>query len=192
MTDLPPTDLPPGGWIIIPNWERFQHYRNRNPLWIKVYAKLLHDPDYLGLSLASKGLLQIIWLAYSQTNGQLSLQGLRAIARDSSWGRFQLEALNHAGFIYFAASKPLAAKEETEKEKESPKSPYSRRKLDDREAARELRTRALDFAADWAGGPSESFDDALDALERELHTRLPEGLRSELWDEARKRDKATA
>src|SRR5262245_51436039 len=69
-------------WLIVPNWEKFQHYRDRKPTWIKVYAQLLHDPDYLGLSLATKGLLQVIWLAYSQCEQRLTVARLRRLCHD--------------------------------------------------------------------------------------------------------------
>ena len=28
------------GWIVIPNWEKFQHYTDRNPPWVKLYTEL--------------------------------------------------------------------------------------------------------------------------------------------------------
>ena len=54
MTDL--------GWIEIPNWDRFQHYRDRDPPWIKFYTELLHDPDYLALSGDQRAILHGLWL----------------------------------------------------------------------------------------------------------------------------------
>lgn len=41
----------------IRNWERFQHYRDRNPLWVKLYRDLLDDAELMRLPDASK------WLA---------------------------------------------------------------------------------------------------------------------------------
>jgi hypothetical protein len=55
-------------YIVIPNWDGpdgFQHYRDRDPIWIKNYRALMAKDEYL-------------------------------------------ESLNHAGFIHFSASKPLA------------------------------------------------------------------------------------
>jgi hypothetical protein len=178
-------DLPEGpaetDWLIIPNWGKFQHYRDRNPTWIKVYAKLLHDPDYLGLSLASKGLLQVVWLAYSQCGQRLTVARLRKLCHDR-FGYPQLIALNEAGFLYWSASEPLAPSTEKEKEKESPSA------LTDEDAERVLLQRALDVAADWTSGTSEEFDKRLDELERQYESRLPIVQRMRLWDEALKRE----
>jgi hypothetical protein len=104
-------------WLIVPKWGRFQHYKDRHPTWIKVYARLLQDPNYLGLSLASRGLLLGIWLAYSQESGQLSVKNLGKIL-GTSISKVSLISLNHAGFLLWSASKPLAAKTEIEKERE--------------------------------------------------------------------------
>jgi len=180
-------------WIIVRNWDRFQHYKNRNPRWIKVYAQLLHDPAFIRLSPAAKGLLLVVWLAYSQTNGVLSIRDLHDM-RVAAIRYPQLMSLNYAGFIDFSASKPLATKKETEREteKESP-SPLTdqdaqRLLMTDAEAEHLLRQRAFEFADDWNGGPSSVFDEHLDMLERELHAQLRNSERYVLWDHARKHD----
>lgn len=55
----------------IKNWERFQHYKQRTPPWIKVYRTLLDDMDFYALSGdATKTLLQL-WLIASETDGIL-------------------------------------------------------------------------------------------------------------------------
>lgn len=98
-------------WIVIRNWNKFQHYRDRRPPWIKHYLELLADPNYLRLTLAQRGLLAGVWLMYAESRASVML--------DTSWLRARLngrvtmrdlEALNHAGFIEFSASKPLAAR----------------------------------------------------------------------------------
>jgi hypothetical protein len=100
------------GWIVIPNWHRFQHYgMARRPPWIKNYTALLRDNDYLDLTLAERGLLHGIWLAYADHRGQLrsfpqlrSTLGLRG-RLDHNLG--QMASLNHAGLIDVVASTPL-------------------------------------------------------------------------------------
>jgi hypothetical protein len=116
------------GWIVVRNWERFQHYRDRDPLWIKNYTALLANEDYLRLPAATRGLLHGLWIAYGASNGQLpnNTRSLSSRLRQRVTKR-QLELLNHAGFIEVSASKPLALtrsrEEETETEKETPKPP---------------------------------------------------------------------
>jgi len=178
--------LPRGtDWIIVPNWGRFQHYGDRDPVWIKVYTKLLHDPNYIGLSLASQGLLQIIWLAYARQKERLRVDDVATLSRHRGSFGMQLVALNHAGFIHFSASKPLAPnkEEEEEKEKESPKPPYPE------DAERQLRREALHLAADWHDRPSGEFGAAITELERRLHARLPVSVRERLWDEVLNRER---
>lgn len=109
-------------WIIVPNWHRFQHYKDRQPPWIKIYTKLLQDPAYMGLSMAARGVLMGVWLAYSQTNEELLIRDWRAIDRRLGGHWAQLQSLAERGFIEISASSPLAPS--TEKEKETPLPPY--------------------------------------------------------------------
>lgn len=98
---------PPRDWIVIPNWDRFQHYTHRRPLWIKVYTDLLRKDEYLELSFAERGLLHGIWLAYADRNGLLKTAELSAVLQDRA-RQAHVESLNHAGLIGVSASKPLS------------------------------------------------------------------------------------
>jgi len=98
-------------WIVIRNWDRFQHYRDRHPPWIKIYLELLHDHNYLALPPATQALLHKLWLLYANTR--------RTIPEDTAYisravhqrvTKTQLKRLNEAGFIHFSASKPLASR----------------------------------------------------------------------------------
>jgi hypothetical protein len=185
-------EISPDTWIIVPNWDRFQHYRNRNPLWIKIYAKLLHDPKFLALSPASRGLLMTIWLVFSQESGQVTVEMMRRYGGHGV-GFYQLIALNHAGFIEFSASKPLETKKEKEVEKEKTlgEPVDNPRTLTDEDARWRLLIKASDLAADWTGGASEKFDGAIDDLEKTLEARLSYVERQRLWDVARRRETPT-
>ncbi len=112
-------------WIVIPNWERFQHYKNRNPTWIKVYTELSSDPDWDGLTLHQRGLLVTLWLEYARSRAQVSTTWVRKqVGR--SYKVASLVSLSDAGFIQLSASRPLAIgyhvaspEEETEREEET-------------------------------------------------------------------------
>jgi len=96
-------------WIVVRNWEKFQHYSDRNPPWIKNYLELLHDDAYRNLTPAQRGILHGLWLMYASARGVLR-ENTAALSR-AYGGRItsaQLKALNRAGFIGFRASKPLA------------------------------------------------------------------------------------
>ena len=58
-------------WIVIPNWDKFQHYGDREPTWIKVYTELSHRDDWRRLTHAERGLLLGIWIEYACGKGQL-------------------------------------------------------------------------------------------------------------------------
>ncbi len=94
-------------WIVIPNWERFQHYKNRNPTWIKLYTELASDSEWDSLTLPQRGLLVTIWIEYASSRGRVRIENVRRRV-GISFRNASVEALNHAGFIELSASKPLA------------------------------------------------------------------------------------
>lgn len=54
----------------IKNWPEFQHFKDRNPPWIKVYKKLLDDPEWFALSGPDAKLLVMLWLLASEDVSQ--------------------------------------------------------------------------------------------------------------------------
>lgn len=48
------------------NWHTFQHYKDRNPPWIKLHKSLLDDFDYQCLPDASKAIAPMLWLLASE------------------------------------------------------------------------------------------------------------------------------
>ena len=96
------------GYIYVTNWEKFQHYKKRNPPWIKFYYDLLDDDEYMALSPSDKVLLQTIWLLTSRAgNGRLRAdQGRLTAAAGTPKGR--LASLVQAGLISIRASKALS------------------------------------------------------------------------------------
>lgn len=179
------------GWVVIPNWRKFQHYRNRQPTWIKVYTELNSTDEWLALSMASRGLLVTCWAEYARSRGQLSTEHVRHLY-GLGFKYAYLEVLRDAGFIRIVASKPLAlvtkpASPEVEVEKKRKHAASNGRK---RPVASGRRSDLLDaadrFAAGWNGGSSEAFDYGLDELEQLTGARLGAGDRYRLWEQALK------
>lgn len=56
-------------YLKVKNWGEFQHYKDRNPPWIKLHRALLDDYEFARLQDASKAHLMLIWLFASQKNG---------------------------------------------------------------------------------------------------------------------------
>jgi hypothetical protein len=98
-------------WIVIPNWERFQHYKDRDPPWIKLHRTLASDPEWLALSGHRRALLISLWLEYASTNGRVKLD-THSISRRVNLRvtRADITSLVHAGLIGVSASKPLATR----------------------------------------------------------------------------------
>lgn len=117
------------GWIVVPNWERFQHYKDRTPPWIKLYLELLHKPEFLDLTFAARGVLMTVWLLYTASDGVLDVSQVRAQCTSKARARhFQghLEALSDAGFIQFSASRPLAQRQRRgREERDIPQTPFT-------------------------------------------------------------------
>jgi len=55
------------------NWEKFQHFKDRRPPWIKLYRDLLDCPDFHALSGESAKVLTMLWLLASEDKTQKGL-----------------------------------------------------------------------------------------------------------------------
>lgn len=97
-------------YLSIKDWSEMQHYRDRNPPWIKLHNSILNDYDFSCLHDASKLLLMLLWALSSQLNNR--------IPDDSEWlekrlpikGKINLKELIDKGFLIVEhdASKPLS------------------------------------------------------------------------------------
>jgi hypothetical protein len=116
-------------WIIVRNWDKFQHYNPavRTPPWIKAYtSELLHSDEYRSLPWGTRGVLHALWAHYALARGVVPASTQRlSSALGGTVYRHQLKRLVDAGFIEFCASKPephgasttRARERRTEKEK---------------------------------------------------------------------------
>jgi len=67
--------------IRIKGWERFQHFKDRNPPWVKLYKDILDDPDWHSLDGESAKVLTMLWLIASEDEThQGALPDLRKLA----------------------------------------------------------------------------------------------------------------
>ena len=53
--------------LIPKNWKSFQHYKDRQPPWVKLHKSLLDDRDFSRLPIASKALAPMLWLLASES-----------------------------------------------------------------------------------------------------------------------------
>ena len=81
------------------NWETFQHYKDRNPPWIKVYNTLLEDPAFAALPDASKGHVIGIWLLASRLENKIPADAKFIGNRINALSAVDLNLLYLMGFI---------------------------------------------------------------------------------------------
>jgi hypothetical protein len=109
-------ETPPApAYLQVCNWEDFVHYKGRNALWIKTYADLLRQDEYLQLSGHRRAVLHGLWLLYAivcscerderATTCRCLRLNTRMLSRrlELRVRLVDLEALNRAGFIGFVA-----------------------------------------------------------------------------------------
>jgi hypothetical protein len=57
--------------LSVKNWQEFQHYKDRNPPWIKLHRALLDDYGFARIPDTAKAALILIWLFASQNDGKV-------------------------------------------------------------------------------------------------------------------------
>lgn len=53
------------------NWSKFQHYKQRNPPWIRLYRQIIDDQDFVSLSPGACRLLVFCWCVAAENHGEL-------------------------------------------------------------------------------------------------------------------------
>jgi len=129
----------------VKNFEKFQHYKDRAPPWIKLYNELLDDYEFGLLPDASKMHLVAIWLLASRSENKIPFDPAWVGKRINATEKVNLSLLEAKGFLVVdqelhsveqVASKPLAKclsreREETEGETEQSREDISLRSNDD-------------------------------------------------------------
>jgi hypothetical protein len=83
----------------VKNFERFQHYKDRAPPWIKLYNELLDDYEFGRLPDASKMHLIAIWLLASRSDNKIPYDSAWVGRRINANTKVDLTLLACAGFI---------------------------------------------------------------------------------------------
>jgi hypothetical protein len=126
-------------YLRVRNWEKFQHYKDRTPPWIKLHRDLLNDYDFSCLQDASKMHLVLIWLLASQLDNRVPNDSAWIARRINAKSKVDINVLIEYGFLVpeHNASNVLAKrsleteayKEETERAVQQPeKQKTARRK----------------------------------------------------------------
>jgi hypothetical protein len=83
----------------VKNFEKFQHYKDRAPPWIKLYNELLDDYEFGLLPDASKMHLIAIWLLASRSENKIPLDQAWVARRINANTKVDLTLLAERGFI---------------------------------------------------------------------------------------------
>jgi len=114
----------------VTNWDQYQHYKDRDPSWIKLYARLLDSYAFAALADNSKWHLIGIFLLASKQGNRIPGDPRWVRKKIAARTRVDLTALLSAGFIEEDASTPLpergqGAIPEKESREETEKTPLS-------------------------------------------------------------------
>ena len=97
--------------IRVENWMKFQHYKNRQPPWIKLHRSLLSNKGWYDLQPESCKALVSLWLIASEEDGGIIKDDSETLAWrlhiDSNTLESVLTDLHDKGFLV-VASKLLA------------------------------------------------------------------------------------
>lgn len=106
-------------YLQVRHWERFQHYRDRSPPWIKLYTDLLDDYAYGHLPDVSKAHLLAIWLLAARNDNKLPADPAWIGQRIGAQEPVNLEILVTAGFLetYCDADNLLASRRQDARER---------------------------------------------------------------------------
>jgi hypothetical protein len=83
----------------VKNFDRFQHYKDRSPPWIKLYNELLENYEFGALPDAVKGQLICIWLLASRMDNKLPLDAKWLANKINATDPIDLDLLLETGFI---------------------------------------------------------------------------------------------
>lgn len=89
----------PARFFRVVGWDDFQHYKHRDPPWVKLHRRLLDNFAWSRLPDASKGHLVGIWLLASRHDNHVPYEPEWVATRIGATGAVPLQVLVDAGFI---------------------------------------------------------------------------------------------
>lgn len=87
------------GYLRVKNWDKFQHYKDRRPPWIKLHVELTDDYAFSDLSDVQKFHVIGIWLLAARTDNKIPNDSRWVTSRIGAHEPVDLDALVAAGFL---------------------------------------------------------------------------------------------
>ena len=100
-------------YLRVKNWEKFQHYKQRRPPWVKYHVELLDDYEYLHLDYVTRLLFDGLLLLAARTDNNIPNDPEhigRQLYIESVLVGESLEKLLLAGFLVTTGRKRSASK----------------------------------------------------------------------------------
>jgi len=113
-------------YLKVKDWEQFQHYKDRNPPWIKLSRDLLRDYNFQCLQDASKLQLMLIWLLASQMDNKIPADEEFIKNQIGVKGKLCLKELIDKGYLIDASGMLADCKQSAMLETETETETYSK------------------------------------------------------------------
>jgi hypothetical protein len=103
-------------YLAVRNWDKFQHYKQRNPPWIRLHRTLLRDHKFNQLTENEQWMLVRLWLLASESDNHMAYDEKWVRRAIHSSRKVPLEKFVSMGFLEevseHVASTPLASREQ--------------------------------------------------------------------------------
>jgi hypothetical protein len=86
-------------YLAVKNFEKFQHYKDRRPPWIKFYGAVLDDYAFVQLSDAARSHLMLIWQVAATHSNRIPYDTKYIAQAIKSRSRINLDELIASGFL---------------------------------------------------------------------------------------------
>jgi hypothetical protein len=87
------------GYIEVKNFDQFQHYKQRNPPWIKLHASMMEDYEFARLPEVAQLHLIGIWVLASKTGNKIPADPVWIGRRINAQSPVDVELLVSSGFV---------------------------------------------------------------------------------------------
>ncbi len=96
-------------YLEIPNWDEFQHYKDRNPPWIKLHNQILENYEFTCLPDATKAHLLCIWMLASRTDNKIPNNPQWIANKIGASDLVQIDLLVEANFLAYTDASTMLA-----------------------------------------------------------------------------------
>lgn len=181
--------------IMVRNWSKFQHYKKRNPPWIRLYRELIDTPEWRSLSDSAARLLVELWLLASEFDpgGRVPYDTMLLAWRT---GRASADASANASIVaslqeladqrFIALPNYASTNASTNASADASTSTPQRQSTETEPTLRARGSEPSDNLSEWLGKYAEILDDCPPAEDHLTRTTLhqhfgPPGLRAKAW-----------